>query len=76
LALKVPLPDPISIFVDNEISGIDFVSHTTPLLKIGGMLPDVIMPPNVTELKEILVAALVVTEIEQFLVVKDFSSEL
>ena len=57
---KEPMPDPLVVFVLNEISGLGLVLHTMPLVVTIAPPSDVTLPPLFAEVVVMDVAAVVV----------------
>ena len=57
---KLPVPDPSSVFVVNEVVGTGFTDHTTPRVVTADPPSDVIFPPPFAVLAAIPLMAVVV----------------
>ena len=60
LLVKEPIPDPLVVFVLNEITGLGLVPHTMPLVVTIAPPSDVTLPPLFAEVVVMDVAAVVV----------------
>ena len=61
LEVKLPIPDPLVVFVVNEIVGFGLVDHTTPLVVTAAPPSAVIFPPEVAVVVVIELADIVLT---------------
>ena len=59
---KLPVPEPSSVFVVNEVVGAEFTDHTTPREVTADPPSDVIFPPPIAVKPVILPIVVVVTE--------------
>ena len=58
---KLPVPEPSTVFVVNEVVGAGFTDHTTPRVVTADPPSDVIFPPPIAVLAVIPLMAVVVT---------------
>jgi hypothetical protein len=59
--LKLPVPDPLLVFVVKEIVGFVLVDHTTPLVVMEAPPSEVILPPVMAEVVVMELANIVLT---------------
>ena len=61
LEVKLPIPDPLLVFVVNEIVGLGLVDHTTPLVVTTEPQSPITIPPLFTVVEVISLIGIVVT---------------
>ena len=59
--LKLPVPDPLLVFVVKEMVGFVLVDHTTPLVVMEAPPSEVILPPVMAEVVVMELANIVLT---------------